>query len=116
MYGHPKFPQTAFEFTPIPMLGAKTSTQLNKKCNGYDLSNVPLRLTKINLEYLINANKLLADLGIFINQNVFFNRLAGNSVLRDQIHECLSEEEIRDTWKDGIDKFRVIRSKYLLYE
>jgi uncharacterized protein YbbC (DUF1343 family) len=116
MYGHPKFPQTSYEFTPIPMPGAKTSTQLNKKCNGYDLSNVPLRLTKINLEYLINANKLLADLGIFINQNVFFNRLAGNSVLRDQIHECWSEVEIRATWKDGIDKFRVIRSKYLLYE
>ena len=116
MYGHPKFPQTSYEFTPIPMPGAKTSTQLNKKCNGYDLSNVTLRLTKINLEYLINANKLLADLGIFINQNVFFNRLAGNSVLRNQIHECWSEEEIRATWKDGIDHFKVIRSKYLLYE
>ena len=116
MYGHPKFPQTSYEFTPIPMPGAKTSTQLNKKCNGYDLSNVPLRLTKINLEYLINANKLLADSGIFINQNVFFNRLAGNSILRDQLHECWSEDEIRATWKDGIDNFKVIRSKYLLYE
>jgi uncharacterized protein YbbC (DUF1343 family) len=98
------------------MPGAKISTQLNKKCNGYDLSNVPLRLTKINLEYLITANKTLADSGIFINQNVFFNRLAGNSVLRDQLHECWSEEEIRATWKDGIDNFKVIRSKYLLYE
>jgi uncharacterized protein YbbC (DUF1343 family) len=116
LYGHPKFPQTTFEFTPIPMPGAKTSTQLNKKCNGYDLSNVPLRLTKINLEYLINANKLLADSGIFINQNVFFNRLAGNSILREQLHECWSEEEIRATWKTGIDNFKVIRSKYLLYE
>lgn len=116
LYGHPKFPTTGFEFTPIPMPGAKTSTQLNKKCNGYDLSNVPLRLTKINLEYLINANKTLADSGIFINQNVFFNRLAGNSVLRDQLHECWREEEIRATWKDGIDNFKVIRSKYLLYE
>lgn len=116
LYGHPKFPQTTFEFTPIPMPGAKTSTQLNKKCNGYDLSNVPQRMTKINLEYLINANKLLADSGIFINQNVFFNRLAGNSILRDQLHECWSEEEIRATWKDGIDHFKVIRSKYLLYD
>jgi len=115
-YGHPKFPTTGYEFTPIPMPGAKTSTQLNKKCNGYDLSNVPLRLTKINLEYLINANKTLADSGIFINQNVFFNRLAGNSVLRDQLHECWSEEEIRATWKNGIDNFKVIRSKYLLYD
>jgi uncharacterized protein YbbC (DUF1343 family) len=116
LYGHPKFPQTTFEFTPIPMPGAKTSTQLNKKCNGYDLSNVQLRLTKINLEYLINANKLLADSGIFINQNVFFNRLAGNSILREQLHECWSEEEIRATWKTGIDNFKVIQSKYLLYE
>lgn len=116
MYGHPKFPQSTFDFTPIPMPGAKTSTQLNRKCNGFDLSNVPLRLTKIHLEYLINANLLLADSGIFINQNVFFNRLAGNSILREQLHECWSEEEIRSTWKDGIENFKLIRSKYLLYE
>lgn len=116
MYGHPKFPQSTFDFTPIPMLGAKTSTQLNIKCNGFDLSNVPLRLTKIHLEYLINANLLLADSGIFINQNVFFNRLAGNSILREQLHECWSEEEIRSTWEDGIENFKLIRSKYLLYE
>lgn len=116
MYGHPKFPQYTFDFTPIPMPGAKISTQLNRKCNGFDLSNVPLRLTKIHLEYLINANLLLADSGIFINQNVFFNRLAGNSILREQLHECWSEEEIRSTWKDGIENFKLIRSKYLLYE
>lgn len=116
MYGHPKFPQSTFDFTPIPMPGAKISTQLNRKCNGFDLSNVPLRLTKIHLEYLINANLLLADSGIFINQNVFFNRLAGNSILREQLHECWSEEEIRSTWKDGIENFKLIRSKYLLYE
>jgi uncharacterized protein YbbC (DUF1343 family) len=116
MYGHPKFPTTSFEFTPIPMPGAKTSTQLNNKCNGYDLSSSAERVSKIDLSYLINANKLLADSGIFINQNVFFNRLAGNSVLKDQLHECWTEEEIRATWKNGIDSFKLIRSKYLLYE
>jgi uncharacterized protein YbbC (DUF1343 family) len=116
MYGHPKFPATSFAFTPIPMPGAKTSTQLNNKCNGYDLSSSAERVSKIDLSYLINANKLLADSGIFINQNVFFNRLAGNSVLKDQLHECWTEEEIRTTWKNGIDSFKLIRSKYLLYE
>jgi uncharacterized protein YbbC (DUF1343 family) len=116
MYGHPKFPATSFAFTPIPMPGAKTSTQLNNKCNGYDLSSSAERVSKIDLSYLINANKLLADSGIFINQNVFFNRLAGNSVLKDQLHECWTEEEIRATWKNGIDSFKLIRSKYLLYE
>jgi uncharacterized protein YbbC (DUF1343 family) len=116
MYGHPKFPTTSFEFTPIPMPGAKTSTQLKNKCNGYDLSSSAERVSKIDLSYLINANKLLSDSGIFINQNVFFNRLAGNSVLKDQLHECWTEEEIRATWKNGIDSFKLIRSKYLLYE
>jgi len=116
MYGHPKFPKTGFEYTPISMPGAKTSTQLNKLCNGYDLSkNQVVRINKINLEYLINANKLLSETSIFINQNAFFNKLAGNSTLKDQLHECWTEDEIRATWQSGIDSFKLIRSKYLLY-
>jgi len=115
-YGHPKFPSTSFEFTPVSMPGAKTSTQINKKCNGYDLSQIPINLTKINLDYLINATKLLADSAIFINQNVFFDRLAGNSTLKDQLHECWTEDEIRATWQKGIEEFKLVRSKYLLYK
>lgn len=117
IYGHPRFSDTTFQFTPVPMPGAKTSTQLNKRCFGFDLSSVDYRsINQIKLEYLINANHLLADSAVFINQNSFFNKLAGNDILKEQLHNCLSEQEIRQSWQKGIEEFKEIRKKYLLYD
>jgi uncharacterized protein YbbC (DUF1343 family) len=48
--------------------------------------------------------------------NGYFNTLAGSSTLREQIISGMSAEAIRETWKEGLDKFRIIRAKYLLYE
>jgi len=42
--------------------------------------------------------------------------LAAGPLLREQIQKGMSAEEIRDTWKDGLEKFGRIRQKYLLYE
>ena len=39
VFGHPRFPKTGFSFTPMPTPGAKTPPQMNKLCNGYNLSN-----------------------------------------------------------------------------
>ena len=39
----------------------------------------------------------------------------GTSNLKKQIIEGLSESEIRDSWKEGLEKFKKIRKKYLLY-
>jgi uncharacterized protein YbbC (DUF1343 family) len=41
--------------------------------------------------------------------------LAGTKVLQQQIEGGLSEEEIRATWKTGIEKFKEMRRKYLIY-
>lgn len=117
IYGHPKFPETGYAFTPISMPGAKTPPRLNEKCNGYDLSKSKnFRLDKLNLEYVLNANYLLTDSSVFIDQNAFFDKLAGNIELRSQIHSCISEDSIRKTWKPDLEAFKVIRKKYLLYE
>lgn len=117
MYGHPKFPETGYSFTPISMPGAKTPPRLNEKCNGYDLGNTKyVRMNKLNLEYVMNANSLLADSSVFIDQNSFFDKLAGNSELRNQIHSCISEDSIRSTWQPELNAFKETRKKYLLYE
>jgi uncharacterized protein YbbC (DUF1343 family) len=46
----------------------------------------------------------------------YFDVLASGPALREQIQRGLNAEEIRTTWKDGLERFGKIREKYLLYE
>ena len=45
----------------------------------------------------------------------YFENLAGTDELRKAIESGLSEDEIRDFWKDDLNKFETIREKYLIY-
>jgi uncharacterized protein YbbC (DUF1343 family) len=116
-YGHPKFPNTDFSYTPISTTGAKNPLYENKLCHGFDLKKaVNKRKYEINLNYLIHAKELLSDSVSFIDQNAFFNQLAGTDTLKEQLLSGWSSKEIRSTWEDGISQFKKIRQKYLLYE
>ena len=53
--------------------------------------------------------------GKFFLKSNFFEKLAGTTELRKQIEAGMSEEEIRATWQPGLDEFRKIREKYLIY-
>ena len=48
--------------------------------------------------------------------NRFFIKLAGTPDLQRSIELGLSEEKIRESWKQDLDLFRQIRQKYLLYK
>ncbi len=119
VYGHPEFPKNHFPyaFTPRSVAAAPNPPHLNALCRGIDLSEMDIRQLMIkdhiNLEYLINAYRHFPDKDIFFNP--FFERLAGTAVLRKQIIDGLTAEEIRDSWKDGLEDFARIRAKYLLY-
>ena len=114
IYGHPDFPKTDFSFTPKPMEGAKSPLLMNKLCNGYNLHQSK-NLASFNLEYIIQANKLLGSEKLFSNSK-FFNLLAGNSVLIEQIKKKVPESEIRKSWEKGLAEFELVREKYLIYE
>ena len=45
----------------------------------------------------------------------FFNKLAGNAELIEQIKAGVSEAEIRKSWEPKLAAFKKIREKYLLY-
>jgi uncharacterized protein YbbC (DUF1343 family) len=45
----------------------------------------------------------------------FFNKLAGNATLMQQVTSGMSESEIRKSWQPKLDAFKSIRKKYLLY-
>jgi len=115
-YGHPRFPATGYSFIPKPQPGAKNPPHVDRICHGYDLSKTAQSRTyELNLFYLTNARDLLGDSAVFIDQNAFFNRLAGNGSLKEQLYKGWGPKEIRASWKPGIDHFLTIRKKYLIY-
>lgn len=114
VFGAPSLPASkyTFEYTPQSNEGAKDPKFKGQLCHGKDLRNGP-RLSKINLEWLIDAYNANGKKSDFFNS--FFVKLAGTDKLQQQIEQGLSAEEIRNSWKDGLAGFQKIREKYLLY-
>ena len=120
IFGHPNLPKTLYSFTPKPNDGAKSSKCFNQKCYGWNLSgnkdSVLKKLNKkIQIKYLIEAYNLFPGKDSFFLKNNFFNKLAGNDKLMQQIKDGKSESEIRKSWEPELMKFKAIRKKYLLY-
>ena len=69
---------------------------------------------KINLDYVIKSYHLLKE--DFMTKNSFFNKLAGTDRLFKQIASGMSQNEIRNSWNEGLDKFKVVRARYLIYD
>ena len=102
-----------FNFTPQPNEGAKTPPQEGKLCYGRDLSQLDVK-PGLNLEYLIEAYSNTANKSKFFNS--FFVKLAGTAKLQEQIEKGLSEKDIKATWSKGLEDFKQVRTKYILYK
>ncbi|MFT5628745.1 MAG: hypothetical protein ACJA1H_002973 [Glaciecola sp.] len=115
IYGSPYLDKTVYDFKYIPMSneGAKYPKHDGMLCYGEDLSERDT-LNALDLSYLIKAYQNSIDKKIFFND--FFTKLAGTKALRMQIESGVSEQEIRETWADGLSTFKKIRVAYLLYE
>ena len=88
------------------------------KCYGVDLRNaVTDKLVpspKVNLDWVIDAWDKYPEKDKFFTS--YFDVLAAGPVLREQIIKGMSSEEIRATWKEGLENYGRIRDKYLLYD
>jgi len=115
VYGHPKFPDSLYSFIPKSMIGSSDPIFKGQQCFGYDLTIPVGKMEQLNLSYLIDASKILSPTELFEHAK-FFNNLAGNAILQEQIKSGKTEEEIRASWTDGLEKFRTIRKNYLLYD
>lgn len=117
--GHPEFPDHRFSFVPVSKPGAKFPKLQGETCYGIDLrefgSFYPRKTKQLYLFWLLGFYKKLPAKERFFLSNNFFNRLAGNRELMEQIKKGKSEEEIRVSWKADLDAFKKIRSKYLIY-
>jgi uncharacterized protein YbbC (DUF1343 family) len=119
VYGHPDYPAGDFTFTPVPSPGAKNPKLEGQECHGYDLTKRdPMAIhdeARIHLEYFIDFYRNFPDKKNLFLKNKYFDTLAGSKKLREQIEAGKSAEEIRAGWQEGLDAFKVIRAKYLLY-
>jgi len=112
MYGSPFLPNIDFCFTPAPNLGAKDPLHNNRDCFGEDLTQVP-KVNRLELKWLIKAYSDTSDKLRFFNS--FFTKLAGTKKLQYQIETGIPEEEIRQSWEPGLNGFKEMRKKYLIY-
>jgi uncharacterized protein YbbC (DUF1343 family) len=113
IFGSPYLKRSEFSFTPQPNEGSKYPKHRGKLCYGQDLRNLP-RLSQIHLRWLIESYQQTNTRGSFFNS--FFTKLAGTKKLEIQISKGMSEEEIRKSWEPGLNDFKKIRSKYLIYK
>ena len=115
--GHPDLKNGSFSFTPESKLGSTNPPFLGVKCNGYNLYDFAdfyiKNLRHIYLFWLTATYKDVTDKANYFNS--YFDQLAGNTKLRQQIIAGTSEDDIRKSWQGDIDKFKKIRKKYLLY-
>jgi uncharacterized protein YbbC (DUF1343 family) len=112
--GHPDYPKNNFSFTPKPGYGAKDPLLKDQLCKGVDFTN-SVAPNRLDLQPLIDFYKATNKGDAFFLKNNFFDLLAGNKTLRQRIQAGWSEDQIREEWKSDIEKFKAIRSKYLLY-
>lgn len=117
--GYPGFEKGTVGFTPQTIPGVvKSPPYEGKICNGIDLEEFGEMFIRdyrgIYLFWLRSFYQSYPEKDKFFND--FFNKLAGNDLLKKQIMDGMDEESIRQSWKPGIASFKLIRSKYLLYK
>jgi uncharacterized protein YbbC (DUF1343 family) len=118
VYGHPDLNYGNYTFIPVSIAGLSLHPPLEGKiCRGEDLRKFylenPAESGRLNLQWLMKAYAGFQRKEDFFTD--YFNKLAGNSTLKQQIIQGMTENQIRDSWQPGISNFNTIRKKYLLY-
>ena len=101
-----------FQYVPQPNFGSKYPKHQGKTCYGKDLTKHKF-ISEIHLDWLINAYHNSSEQDKFFN--TFFTNLAGTEVLQKQIEDGMTAEQIKSTWYDDLEKFKMLKAKYHLY-
>lgn len=128
IFGHPDLPKNMYAFTPISRDGAKEPKLKDKLCYGWNISGDEAAIVQsveekgIQLDWLVEAYKLFPNKEQFFLKpksgkptDYFFNKLAGNDDLRQQLMAGKTAAEIKASWQPDLQAFKKIRKKYLLY-
>lgn len=103
-------------FTPVSIPGAATwNKYINQEIHGLEIvitDRDRLRSLQVMVYLLITLKKLYPE-KLEIQENL--ERLIGIQSFRQSIKNLCSPEEILEEWEPGIQKFKQLRKKYLLY-
>jgi len=94
----------------------KDPEQEGKVCYGVDLRKLNPEEIKFTLTYFIDFYNKFKEKDKFFSRPEWFNLLAGNDILIDQIKKGMSATEIKASWKTELDAYKKMRMKYLLYD
>jgi uncharacterized protein YbbC (DUF1343 family) len=119
VFGYPESKSGDYTFTPISILGkSKNPMYENVLCKGFNVQEYGEKFAstsgQLNLNWLIQLYTEANNKNDFFNS--FFDKLAGTNILRKQIEEGYTEDQIRNSWGEELEKFKTIRKKYLLYQ
>jgi uncharacterized protein YbbC (DUF1343 family) len=104
------------EFTPVKIPGMSDKAKyINSTCYGLSIKiNDREKFRSVNFGiHLFDA--LIKLYPEDFNFNSFFDKLAGDSNLKEMLTDRLSPEEIIKSWNDDLIVFKEKRKKYLLY-
>ena len=104
-----------FEFTPRSIPGVAVSPlNKDKKCYGVDLRSIK-DAPEFTLKYFLDFYNKYESKEEFLTSERWLNLLAGTDSLIIQIRNGVPEEEIVKSWQPGLEAYKIMREKYLLY-
>ena len=113
--GYPDERFGSFAFTPEEIPGVALSPkQEGKICYGEDLRQLDT-IPKFTLTYFLKYYRKFDDEAEFLTRERWLALLSGSGKLIQMIRSGKSESEIVEAWKTGLEKYKRIRKKYLLY-
>lgn len=117
--GYPGWKDAPYTFTPKAIAGVSDSPKYKDQvCAGYDLSEFGVEYLKnsgrLYLFWIMDAYSRYPEKEKFFTS--YFDKLAGNATLKEQIKKGMAEPEIRKSWEPALGQYKETRKKYLLYE
>ena len=114
-----------FSFTPTGIKGmAETPLFMNQVCYGLDLRTYDTELLRkskqINFKWIMELYKVSPNKEQFFDSKMSkeMNNIEiqiGSGLFRQQIIDGVPEAEIRAGWEAGLNEYKEMRKKYLLY-
>jgi len=102
------------------MEGSTNPPLKGQLCRGSDLTHLSpdsiWQERRINLKYLLDFYQEFPKKDTFFLKTLYIDKLAGTTQFRKQVVAGKTEAEIRKTWQPGLEKFKAVRKKYLLYK
>jgi uncharacterized protein YbbC (DUF1343 family) len=113
--GYPDEAYGRFSFTPRPVKGMDSNPlQKDQTCFGVDLREEPFE-GGLTLRFFLDFYRRAGHRAAFFARPEWFDLLAGGPELRASILAGRTEEEIRRSWQEDLERYKAMRRRYLLY-